>query len=71
MTNLGHARPPQALVRGGWAASARVEQAHFISGIRALNPGYKRLGHGWTARPGRDGGIRWVPLPDAPEQVAS
>jgi hypothetical protein len=58
-------------VLSGGATSARVEQAHFESGIRALNPGYTRLGQGWTVRPGRGGGVRWVPLADAPEQAAS
>jgi hypothetical protein len=55
----------------GRATSARVEQAQFVSGIRALNPGYARLGQGWTARPGEDGRVRWVPLSASPEQEAS
>ncbi len=60
-----------AFVLSGRAGTARVEQAHFVSGIRALNPGYARLGHGWTAQPLRNGPVRWVPLPDPPEQAAS
>jgi hypothetical protein len=61
----------EACIRDGQAASARVEQAQLVSGIRALNPGYARLGQGWTAQPGRNGRVRWVPLADASEQAAS
>jgi hypothetical protein len=55
----------------GQATAARVEKAHLMTGIRAQNSGYTRTGHGWTARPRRDGRVRWVPLPASPELVAS
>jgi hypothetical protein len=36
----------EALIRSGQAASARVEKAHLVTGIRALESGYTRTGHG-------------------------
>ena len=54
----------------GQATAVRVEKAHLVTGIRALNPGYTRTGHGWTARPRRDGQVSWVPLPASLELPA-
>lgn len=52
-----------AFIRSGRAHTARVEKAHFVSGLRALDSGYMRLGHEWTAQLHGDGRIRWVPFP--------
>jgi hypothetical protein len=61
----------EAFIRSGGADVARVEQARLVTGIRSLNPGYTRLGYGWTAQPRKNGLIRWVPLAASPEQAAS
>jgi hypothetical protein len=61
----------EAFMRSGRADAARVEKAHLVTGIHALNPAYARTGHGWTAQPRRGSLIRWVPLPASPEQAAS
>jgi hypothetical protein len=60
-----------AFIRSGRTTAARVEQAHFVSGVRTLNPGYMRTGQGWTAHPRGNGRIRWVPLPASPEMAVS
>ena len=57
----------EACLTNGQATAARVEKTNLVTGIRALNPGYTRLGHGWTAQPRRKGRIRWVPLRGSPE----
>jgi hypothetical protein len=49
-------------IRRGRATGARVEMAVMASGPRSLNPGYTRLGCGWTARARRDGQVRWAPF---------
>jgi hypothetical protein len=64
-------RAAEAFMRSGRADTARVEKALAVTGISALASGYLRTGHGWTAQPRRDGLIRWVPLPAAPQRVAS
>ena len=64
-------RAAEMLMRSGRADAARVEKALAVTGISALDSGYLRTGHGWTARPRRDGLIQWVPLPAAPQQAAS
>jgi hypothetical protein len=61
----------EAYLVSGQANVARVEKAHLVTGISALNPGYTRIGRGWTARPCRDGRIKWAPLPDSPGLAAS
>ena len=61
----------EVLMRSGRAGAARVEKALAVTGISELDPGYLRTGHGRTARPRRNGLIRWVPLPAAPQQAAS
>jgi hypothetical protein len=60
----------EAFIHSGRATAARVEMAHFVTGVRSLNTGYARLGQGWKAQL-RNGRIRWVPLPASPELAAS
>jgi hypothetical protein len=55
----------EALIRDGRALSARVEMA-VMNSVRALDPGYGRLGRGWTAHPRQNGPVRWVALTDEP-----
>jgi hypothetical protein len=64
-------RAAEVLMRGGRAGTGRVEKALAVTGISALTSGYLRTGHGWTARPRRDGLIRWVPLPAIAHRAAS
>ena len=64
-------RAAELLMRNGRADAARVEKALAVTGISALASGYLRTGHGWTAQPRRDGLIRWMPLPAAPQRAAS
>jgi hypothetical protein len=64
-------RAAEVLMRSGRADAARVEKALAVTGISALASGYLRTGHGWTAQHRQDGLIRWVPLPAAPQRVAS
>jgi len=64
-------RAAEVLMRSGRADVARVEKALAVTGISALASGYLRTGHGWTARPRRDGLIRWVPLPAIAHRAAS
>jgi len=59
----------EACLRSGAADTARVESALFMSGARVLTPGYRRTGHGWTARR-RDGQVTWTPF-SAPGLAAS
>ena len=53
----------EAWMRGCQATAGRVELAQLVTGFAALTSDYQRTGQGWTARPCREGRIRWVPLP--------
>jgi len=55
----------EALIRDGRATGARVEMA-VMNGVRALDPGYGRLGRGWTAHPRPGAPVRWVALTGEP-----
>jgi hypothetical protein len=66
--NESHAiKVAEVSMRGSGVATARVESAVLVTGVRTLTMGYQRTGMGWSARRITNGRISWQALKAAPE----